>query len=211
VGVTPAVLGVQLMFRDANAVVGLRPALQTLREASPGVAAEVGQAVSEGDYLGTVSLTTTAGSADLLHILTTMTAGSGPLKADVVAGVVHQVLPPQPASLRVVYPVARFDSLGRQAFCDYWLNEHSKIPRRIPGMHSYAQLHADDALTSAAADAIGGQTGGWDGCALVGHVDTAEFDRIMSEPIFTEEAVADMATFVDQELSSFNLFQVNAF
>jgi hypothetical protein len=128
--------------------------------------------------------------------------------AVVVAGTVHQVIAGPRGPLCVTFPVTRLAPLTPDAFRDYWLHEHVAIPKSIPGFHSYAQLHADDALTGRVAQALGVRTGGYDGCALVGHIDLDEFERVMAHPIFVEKAVPDMATFVDHEQSSFNLFRL---
>ena len=126
----------------------------------------------------------------------------------VVAGPVHDLIAGPAVTLRVTFPVVRSDSFTTASFSDYWLCEHVKIPRSIPGFHSYSQLHADPALTQNVADCWGLTVAEWDGCALVGHVDFDEYERVMRDPIFTGRAVPDMATFVDQQRSSFNLFRI---
>jgi len=170
---------------------------------------EIGVAETQGEFGLGVGITVRDGQLDtivsgLSELGRTLTATD----ASVVAGPVHDLIPGRAVTLRVTFPIARSDSLSVDSFSCYWLREHVKIPRSIPGFHSYSQLHADRALTQNVADGWGLAAADWDGCALVGHVDLDEYERVMRDPIFTGRAVPDMATFVDQQRSSFNLFRI---
>lgn len=198
---------VQLLFADPAAAAPLRSLLRQWSVAHPDFGVERGTAVSEGQYHATASISgaLSAAAPALKELRPVLKAWD----AHVVAGSLHQVLPARQVALRVVFPVVRLAPFTRGAFLSYWIERHAEIPRSIPGMHSYAQLHADDALTASVADCTGAHVAGWDGCALVGHVDMPEFDRVMAHPLFAERAVADMATFVDHSRSSLNLFQLD--
>src|SRR5688500_4551697 len=67
-----------------------------------------------------------------------------------VVGVEHQIISGS-GEIQLFYCLRRIPTLSHAAFSDYWLNSFTRHSRHTPGKAGYHQLHADEALTVAAA------------------------------------------------------------
>lgn len=117
-----------------------------------------------------------------------------------VAGVEHVIVPgDQPIVL--AFALRRLSELTDVRFHDYWLHEHAKLGRKVPGSQGYRQVHTDPAWTKAVVAATGVVVGDFDGVAIAYYEDVERFVGILSNPAIIEPLLADERRFIDHARS----------
>ena len=171
------------------------------------------QDVRAGDaapsFEAALEIATDEGAGEAIAAAMSALGDVDPSAAVIVAGDAHHVVSAQGERKLVLMLALRRPQHMTLAEChDYWLHNHSRLARSIPGLSAYRQLHSrpdrSDALAREAA-----MSAGYDGAASTEFGSVAEFAAVMAQPEITADAYADEQKFVDHARSALALFAVH--
>lgn len=163
--------------RATSLAADVRPFLQVLEQGMPPV--EMPVSARDFDVVLTVRSPIADDPAPLVGVASSVirhVAGLvDPEQSAVVVGVEH-VIVPGTGQVEFFYCIARKPPLTHDTFSTYWLRTFTSMhSRHTPGKAGYHQLHADVALTKAAARATGVALDTFDGVAVEWFADVDDF------------------------------------
>jgi uncharacterized protein (TIGR02118 family) len=92
----------------------------------------------------------------------------------------------------VIFLVKRKESMTQAEFADYWINQHSALTAKVPGLRSYVCYTTNGAPVGVTA---------FDGVALCTFDTEEDYERGIASPEFAT-AVADGPNFQNTELTT---------
>jgi len=140
---------------------------------------------------------------DLVGSLSEIRASAGalidPARTAAVAGT-DVVIVDGTGPVHLVYGMRRKAGTSHEDFSRYWEQQHTTVARFTPGLAGYRQLHADPALSKAAAVAAGVDLFDVDGVALEWFATLPDFCSAVGAPVdFKERAKSSEGQFNDIE------------
>ena len=151
----------------------------------------------------------TLDQSDTLDFLANIDAVLDRAASSVLAVERHAILPGR-APVRLFFGLRRLERLTHAGFCDYWLNRHAQIGRRLIPPYTYHQMHGQEALTAIAAQITGLAASTFDGVVEVHFPDVDAFVRQLSRKDVAAEALEDEKNFIDHARSRFWAYRERA-